>query len=77
MPGLVCPKIEGKFSLRASTTGMILMEDVVVPEENLLPGVKGLKVKSILYFTFVINIIKLTLFCVLNIYCKFNNLFYI
>lgn len=43
MPGLVCPKIEGKFSLRASTTGMILMEDVVVPEENILPGVKGLK----------------------------------
>lgn len=43
MKGLDCPKIEGKFSLRASTTGMILMDDVVVPEENLLPGVKGLK----------------------------------
>lgn len=43
MRGLDCPKIEGKFSLRASYTGMILMDDVVVPEENLLPGVKGLK----------------------------------
>jgi len=43
MPGLDCPKIEGKFSLRASATGMILMDDVVVPEENMLPAVKGLK----------------------------------
>lgn len=43
MKGLSCPKIEGKFSLRASHTGMILMDDVVVPEENLLPSVKGLK----------------------------------
>lgn len=43
MPGLECPKIEGKYSLRASYTGMILMDDVVVPEENMLPGVKGLK----------------------------------
>ncbi|XP_068205740.1 glutaryl-CoA dehydrogenase, mitochondrial [Palaemon carinicauda] len=43
MKGLDCPKIEGKFSLRASATGMILMDDVVVPEENMLPGVKGLK----------------------------------
>ncbi|KAK3852917.1 hypothetical protein Pcinc_040516 [Petrolisthes cinctipes] len=43
MPGLECPKIEGKFSLRASDTGMIVMDDVVVPEENMLPGVKGLK----------------------------------
>nr|XP_053640452.1 glutaryl-CoA dehydrogenase, mitochondrial-like [Cherax quadricarinatus] len=43
MPGLDCPKIEGKFSLRASPTGMILMDDVVVPEKNMLPGVKGLK----------------------------------
>jgi glutaryl-CoA dehydrogenase len=42
-PGLTAPKIEGKFSLRASTTGMIMMQDVFVPEENLLPGVKGLK----------------------------------
>ncbi|MGH7107685.1 MAG: acyl-CoA dehydrogenase [Acetobacteraceae bacterium] len=41
--GLTAPKIEGKFSLRASTTGMIMMQDVFVPEQNLLPGVKGLK----------------------------------
>lgn len=41
---LSTPKIEGKFSLRASITGMILMDDVVVPEQNLLPKVKGLKV---------------------------------
>ncbi|KAG1677497.1 Glutaryl-CoA dehydrogenase, mitochondrial [Nymphon striatum] len=43
MKGLSAPKIEGKFSLRASTTGMILMDDVEVPEENLLPNVVGLK----------------------------------
>lgn len=43
MKGLEAPKIEGKFSLRASTTGMILMEDVEVPMENLLPNVAGLK----------------------------------
>lgn len=40
--GLSTPKIEGKFSLRASTTGMILMDDVRVPEENLLPKAIGL-----------------------------------
>jgi len=43
MKGLSAPKIEGKFSLRASVTGEIVMEDVFVPEENLLPNVKGLK----------------------------------
>jgi len=43
MPGLSAPKIEGKFSLRASTTGMIFMDDVAVPEENILPNVKGFK----------------------------------
>merc|ERR1712070_556419 len=43
MAGLTAPKIDGKFSLRASTTGMIFMEDVQVPAENLLPHVKGLK----------------------------------
>merc|ERR1711997_132622 len=43
MPGLSAPKIEGKFSLRASHTGMIFMDDVVVPEENMLPAVHGLK----------------------------------
>lgn len=42
MKGLTFPKIEGKFSLRASITGMIMMEDVFVPEENRLPGVKSL-----------------------------------
>lgn len=41
---LSTPKIEGKVSLRASATGMILMDDVVVPEANLIPGVTGLKV---------------------------------
>lgn len=44
MKGLSAPKIEGKFSLRASVTGQIVMEDVVVPEDNILEGVKGLKV---------------------------------
>lgn len=43
MKGLTAPKIPGKFSLRASTTGMIFMDDVVVPEQNLLPKVKGLR----------------------------------
>nr|XP_034175817.1 glutaryl-CoA dehydrogenase, mitochondrial [Osmia lignaria]XP_034175818.1 glutaryl-CoA dehydrogenase, mitochondrial [Osmia lignaria]XP_034175819.1 glutaryl-CoA dehydrogenase, mitochondrial [Osmia lignaria] len=40
---LSTPKIEGKFSLRASVTGMILMDNVEVPKENLLPNVQGLK----------------------------------
>lgn len=43
MKGLSAPKIEGKFSLRASITGMIAMDDVHVPAENMLPNVKGLK----------------------------------
>jgi glutaryl-CoA dehydrogenase len=42
MKGLVSPKIEGKFSLRASTTGMIQMDEIYVPEENILPNVSGL-----------------------------------
>ena len=42
MKGLNAPKIEGKFSLRASVTGMIQMDEVFVPEENLLPHVEGL-----------------------------------
>ena len=42
MKGLVAPKIEGKFSLRASITGMIQMDEVFVPEENLLPNISGL-----------------------------------
>ena len=43
MQGLSAPKIENKLSLRASITGMIMMEDVFVPEENMLPDVEGLK----------------------------------
>ena len=43
MQGLSAPKIEGKFSLRASITGEIVLDDVFVPRENLLPNVKGLK----------------------------------
>ena len=43
MRGLETPKIEGKFSLRASITGMIMMQDVFVPEENMFPDVKGLR----------------------------------
>jgi glutaryl-CoA dehydrogenase len=43
MKGLEQPKIEGKFSLRCSITGMIMMQDVFVPAENMLPNVKGLR----------------------------------
>jgi len=43
MKGLTAPKIEGKFSLRASITGEIVMDEVPVPAANLLPNVKGLK----------------------------------
>ena len=42
MKGLSAPKIEGKLSLRASVTGEIVMEEVLVPDENLLPNVEGL-----------------------------------
>ena len=42
MKGLSAPKIEGKLSLRASVTGEIVMDQVMVPEENLLPNIKGL-----------------------------------
>src|SRR6201986_2614886 len=42
MKGFSTPKIEGKLSLRASITGEIVLEDVLVPEENLLPNVSGL-----------------------------------
>ena len=41
-PGFSTPKIEGKLSLRASITGEIVLADCVIPEENLLPNVKGL-----------------------------------
>jgi len=43
MEGLTFPRIEGKFSLRASATGQIAMDSVFVPEANLLPNVRGLK----------------------------------
>ena len=43
MKGLSAPKIEGKMSLRASITGEIVMDDVFVPAEQLLPNVQGLK----------------------------------
>ena len=43
MNGLSAPKIKGKLSLRASITGEIVMNDVFVPEENLMPNVTGLK----------------------------------
>jgi len=43
MKGLSAPKIEGKLALRASITGEIVMDNVFVPEENLLPNVHGLK----------------------------------
>ncbi len=43
MQGLSTPKISGKLSLRASVTGEIVMNDVEVPEENMLPNINGLK----------------------------------
>jgi glutaryl-CoA dehydrogenase len=43
MQGLSAPKIEGKLSLRASVTGEIVMDNVFVPQENLLPDAEGLK----------------------------------
>src|SRR5258708_38961313 len=43
MKGLSAPKIAGKFSLRASPTGEIVMYEAFVPEENRLPGVRGVR----------------------------------
>ena len=43
MKGLSAPKIEGKLSLRASITGMVMMDEVEVGEDALLPEVQGLK----------------------------------
>ncbi len=43
MAGLSAPKIEGKLSLRASTTGMIMMDDVRLPADALLPNVQGMR----------------------------------
>ena len=42
MPGLSAPKIEGKFSLRTSITGEVVLNDVEVPEENMFPDISGL-----------------------------------
>ena len=50
MKGLEAPVIKGKFSLRASITGMILMDEVKVPAENMLPNVSGLKVKFLINY---------------------------
>jgi glutaryl-CoA dehydrogenase len=41
--GLSAPKIQGKVGMRASTTGEVVMDNVFVPEENMLPNVRGLK----------------------------------
>ena len=43
MKGLNAPKIEGKFSLRTSVTGQVVMDEVTVPEENILPEISGLR----------------------------------
>jgi len=43
MDGLSAPKLEGKFALRASATGQIVMDDVFVPEANVMPDAKGMK----------------------------------
>jgi glutaryl-CoA dehydrogenase len=42
MEGVSTPGIEGKFSLRASITGQVALQDVIVPHDNMLPGAKGL-----------------------------------
>jgi alkylation response protein AidB-like acyl-CoA dehydrogenase len=56
--GLETPRIEGKFSLRISSTGMIHMDDVEVPEENLLRNVEGLKVRYSRFLLVSITFIK-------------------
>ena len=43
LKGLSAPKIEGKFSLRTSVTGQVVMDEVAVPEENIFPEISGLK----------------------------------
>ena len=47
MKGLTTPYINGKFSLRAGPTGQIALDDVEVPEENILPNASGLSVSSL------------------------------
>ena len=65
MKGLTTPKIEGKFSLRASSTGQISMDNVEVPADNLLPKVSGLAVCIIVIIVIEMIIIKVALshFC--------------
>lgn len=46
MNGLSTPKIEGKFSLRASVTGQIVMDEVEVPKTALLPNIAGFAVRT-------------------------------
>lgn len=58
---LSTPKIEGKVSLRASATGMILMDDVIVPEANLLPNVSGLKVRKTKFLNMFYRLKKMKL----------------
>ena len=43
LKGLSAPKIEGKFSLRTSITGQVVMDEVAIPEENIFPEISGLK----------------------------------
>ncbi len=43
LKGLSTPKIEGKFSLRTSVTGQVVMDEVAIPEENIFPEISGLK----------------------------------
>ena len=43
LKGLSAPKIEGKFSLRTSVTGQVVMDEVAIPEENIFPEISGLK----------------------------------
>lgn len=64
---LSTPKIEGKFSLRASITGMILMDNVIVPEENLL-NVQGLKVSLLITEEFILYI-----YAIMNFYLTIVN----
>jgi glutaryl-CoA dehydrogenase len=62
MKGLEAPVIKGKFSLRASITGQILMDEVFVPEKNLLPKVEGYGVRFSLFF-FIIALIETLILC--------------
>ena len=62
MKGLSAPKIDGKFSLRASITGQVVMEDVEVRVENMLPHAIGLMVSASIKYN-IISAMKQTLIC--------------